>query len=252
MPFLPYQESAPTATLASWVEAFWQSPIEYNGTLRLLPTANMQLLAYSNTSGRGLAIIGPMSKFQITNVHAGESFFGARLVAGTKITIPGFNTAIMKDGRVFGSELRCLPIQKFEAALTKTTGAKNMRLDPLTELIHTLIKGNYFARDALVDRFIANVRAADGVGSVEQFAAGLPLSDRQLRRRFASYTGITPKDFIKICRQQAAVKSLKQSAGTITAIAAASGYSDQAHLHNEFRELIGVTPLTLDDELTLE
>ncbi len=252
MPFLPYQESAPIATLTPWVEAFWQSPIEYSGTLRLLPSANMQLLVYSNTRGRGLAIIGPMSKFQITNVHAGESFFGARLVAGTKITIPGFNTAIMKDGRVFGSELQCRPIQNFEAALTKTTGTKIMRLNLLTELIHTLVEEKYFARDTLVDRFIANVRTADGVGSVEQLTTGLSLSDRQLRRRFISYTGITPKGFIKICRQQAVVKSLKQSAGTIAAIAAASGYSDQAHLNNEFRELIGVTPLTLDDELTLE
>jgi len=252
MPFLPYQESAPPATLTSWVEAFWQSPIEYNGTLRLLPSANMQLLVYSNTSGRGLAIIGPMSRFQITNVHAGESFFGARLVAGTKITIPGFNTAIMKDGRVFGSELQCRPIQDFETALTKTTGTKIVHIDLLARLLHTLVKEKYLARDALVDRFIANVQAADGVGSVEQLAAGLPLSDRQLRRRFVSYTGITPKGFIKIRRQQVVVRSLKQSAGTIATIAAASGYSDQAHLHNEFRELIGITPLTLDDELTLE
>jgi len=252
MPLLPYEESAPETPLALWVETFWQSPIEHNGTLRLLPSANMQLLAYSNARGRGLTIIGPMSKFQITNVRAGESFFGARLVVGTKITIPGFNTAVMKDGRVFGSELSCSPIQNFEAMLTKATGQKTMRLDLLNQLVRTLIKEKYLARDALVDRFIANVRTADGVGSVEQLAAGLPLSDRQFRRRFVSYTGMTPKGFIKICRQQAAVKSLKQSAGTIAAIAAASGYSDQAHFNNEFRELIGVTPLTLDNELTLE
>lgn len=252
MPLLPYKESAPETLLALWVETFWHSSIEHSGTLRLLPSANLQLLAYSNARGRGLAIVGPMSKFQITNVRAGESFFGARLVVGTKITIPGFNTAVMKDGQVLGSELGCSPIQNFEAALTKSTGTKIMHLDLLNQLVCTLIKEKYLARDTLVDRFIANVRAANGAGSVEQLAAGIPLSDRQLRRRFISYTGLTPKGFIKICRQQAAVKSLKQSAGTIAAIAAASGYSDQAHFNNEFRELIGVTPLTLDDELTLE
>lgn len=252
MPLLPYEESAPETPLALWVETFWQSPIEHNGALRLLPSANMQLLAYSNACGRGLAIIGPMSKFQITNVRAGESFFGARLIVGTKITIPGLNTAITKDGQVFGSALNCLPIQKFEAALRDVPRTKTIRLDLLIQLVHTFVKEKYLARDALVDRFIANVQAVEGVGSVEQLAVGLPLSGRQLRRRFISYTGMTPKGFIKICRQQAAVKGLKESAGTIAAVAAASGYSDQAHFTNEFRELIGVTPLTLDTELTLQ
>ncbi len=250
MPLLPYQESIPPAPLASWAEALWHSSVDRAGTLRLLPSASMQLLAYANQYGRGLAIIGPMSRFQLTKVRAGESFFGVRLCVGTRIVMTGLDSAAMKDARIFGSELVCPPITAFETAWAASTEA--IRLDLLAQLTLALIEQNYLTRDPLVDRFISRARAANGDDTIERLAAGISLSERQLRRRFESYAGMTPKTFLKLCRQQAAVRELKRSTGTIASIAAAYGYSDQAHFSNEFRDLIGVTPLTLDDELTLE
>lgn len=252
MPLLPYKEIAPDVALMPWAEAFWQCPIKRDGTLRLLPSANIQLLAYSNVHGRGLAIIGPMSKFQMTNVYAGDSFFGARLTIGTRLTITNFDTALIKDGRVFGSELTCPPIEAFEVAFKKAVGPATAHLDLLVQLVRALIQQEYLTRDPLIDRFIVQARAAEGSDPLGGLGTNIPLSERQLRRRFITYTGMPPKTFLKICRQQAALKMLKQSAGTIAAVAAAYGYSDQAHFGNEFRELIGVTPLALDDELTLK
>lgn len=249
MPFLPYQESAPSDQLSPWIETFWQSPIEQDGVLRLLPSANTQLLAYSNARGSGLAIVGPMTKFQMTHVRAGNVFFGARLCIGVRLAMAGFTATGMKDVRVFGSELACSPIQAFETAFAQTP--TRVRLDLLAQLVSSLIKQGYLKRDPLVDAFIARAFTANGNCSVEELAGDIPLSDRQLRRRFTQQTGMTPKTFLRICRQQAAVERLKQSTGTIAAIAAAHGYSDQAHFNNEFRELIGVTPLMLDDELLL-
>jgi len=190
-----------------------------------------------------------MSRFQLTNVRAGNVFMGARLTIGTRIALEGLTVSEMKDSRVFGSALDCPPIQKFEAAFARLDSPD---ITLLKTLISELAEQRYLRRDQLVDRFIVQALAVDGASTVESLTATLPISSRQFRRRFEVQTGFTPKLFLKVCRQQAAIKQLKQSAGTIATIASAYGYSDQAHFSNEFRKLIGVTPLMLDDELTLQ
>jgi len=71
----------------------------------------------------------------------------------------------------------------------------------------------------------------------------LGLLPRTLRRRFAAHVGLTPKRFGRVQRLQRLVRGLDGQARVDWAAAAARhGYSDQAHLADEFRDLVGVTP----------
>lgn len=73
---------------------------------------------------------------------------------------------------------------------------------------------------------------------IAEVAAGLAYSPRQLRRLSAEWFGYGPKHLAKILRWQAA-RSLIDSGRTRTAAAAATGYSDAAHLWRDERSLLG-------------
>jgi AraC-like DNA-binding protein len=67
-------------------------------------------------------------------------------------------------------------------------------------------------------------------------------SPRRFIALFRSAVGLNPKPYYRIRRFNSAVRRMAAHAGCLDDIAAAAGYSDQAHLTREFRELAGVTP----------
>jgi AraC-like DNA-binding protein len=77
--------------------------------------------------------------------------------------------------------------------------------------------------------------------SVARLAGRLDWSRKHLAQRFHQEVGLGPKAVSRIVRFQAAQK-LAKSGGDWAGIAAECGYSDQAHLSREFRELAGDTP----------
>jgi AraC-like DNA-binding protein len=71
----------------------------------------------------------------------------------------------------------------------------------------------------------------------------LGLLPRTLRRRFSSQVGITPKRFSRVHRLQRVLRAIRQSGEPDwCALAADHGYTDQAHLIHDFRDLAGITP----------
>jgi AraC-like DNA-binding protein len=78
------------------------------------------------------------------------------------------------------------------------------------------------------------------VGEVSDRLGLLPPT---LRRRFTAQVGLTPKRFGRVQRLQRVVRGLDGRAQVDWAATAARyGYCDQAHLADEFRDLVGVTP----------
>jgi AraC-like DNA-binding protein len=74
---------------------------------------------------------------------------------------------------------------------------------------------------------------------VAGLASGVGLSERQLRRVFATAVGIGPKEYLRMLRFHRAVRSLAMPGGQL---AVAAGYYDQAHLIAEFRHMARMTP----------
>jgi AraC-like DNA-binding protein len=79
--------------------------------------------------------------------------------------------------------------------------------------------------------------------SAKQLSEKINISQRQLSRRFNSYVGISPKEFIRTNRFIYSLKHLKKyPAINLTEIAYESGYYDQAHFIRECKEFSGLTP----------
>jgi AraC-like DNA-binding protein len=90
---------------------------------------------------------------------------------------------------------------------------------------------------------IAAARALAQGSRVDEVSDRLGLLPRTLRRRFTAQVGLTPKRFGRVQRLQRVVRGLDGGAQVDwAATAARHGYCDQAHLADEFRELVGVSP----------
>jgi AraC-like DNA-binding protein len=83
---------------------------------------------------------------------------------------------------------------------------------------------------------------------VGEVAAEVGYSRRRLSSVVRAECGVTPKEWQRIARFSASRARLARQAGrgrvSLAALAAATGYADQAHLTREWRALAGCTPTT--------
>jgi AraC-like DNA-binding protein len=87
-----------------------------------------------------------------------------------------------------------------------------------------------------------NVLSSGGRMPVAAIARNIGWSRKHLAGRFAAETGIGPKTFARIVRFNRALTLSRTGTDSWAGIAAECGYSDQAHLAREFREMAGATP----------
>ena len=87
------------------------------------------------------------------------------------------------------------------------------------------------------------IRKSRGQADIASVARGLAISTRTLEREFQRNVGLTPKRFARIIRFRNVLHALTRVQDWRWAdVALRCGYSDQAHLVNEFREFSGLPP----------
>lgn len=92
----------------------------------------------------------------------------------------------------------------------------------------------------------AILAALSGSGRVHEAARRLGCSRRHLSTAVRAELGVTPKEYQRLVRFEAARGELVTAARTgtvgLAAVAAASGFADQAHFTREWRAMAGCTP----------
>lgn len=82
-------------------------------------------------------------------------------------------------------------------------------------------------------------RAEDAVGGT---AKALAVSPRHLRRMVGEHVGIRPAEYVRLARFVGATQQIARPDLTLTQVALACGYYDQAHFNRDFRSFAGMTP----------
>lgn len=92
-------------------------------------------------------------------------------------------------------------------------------------------------------RIVERVAADPKLVRVDDLAAEVDLSVRQLQRRFADHVGVGPKRVVRRYRlYEAAERARKGAVEDWAALAVELGYSDQSHLTRDFTAAIGMPP----------
>ncbi len=100
-----------------------------------------------------------------------------------------------------------------------------------------------------VRRAFQLIQAARGEISTEQLARACGCTSRTLRSATVAEAGLAPKQLARIVRIRYALDLMAGAGVPLSAAAASSAFSDQAHMSREFRELIGEAPAQLGQKI---
>jgi AraC-like DNA-binding protein len=217
-----YREVPPPAWAAGAIACFWMRRGD-GRPVRVIPDGSTDIVW---RQGAGATVAGPDTGAWVTPTTPGGLIVGARFRAGAGGAL-GVPLAEVRDLRIpldaLGLELHA---ELEEAAAPSAVARLALRL----------------VADAPPDRAVQEAarRLRDPGRRIEEIAAALGLSERQLRRRFLATVGYGPKTLQRILRMRSFLKL--GEADDLAGSAAAAGYADQAHLNREVRALTGLTP----------
>lgn len=138
---------------------------------------------------------------------------------------------------LFGQEARDLEEQVIAA----------VSIDQAIEHIENLLRKKLMASSALnteISMAMKVIYQHQGILSIDQLLQILPVTEKQLERKFKEHIGISPKRFADTIKFQHFLKLLQKQSDKdkIAELIYTSGYYDQAHLNNNFKRMTGLSP----------
>ncbi|SEL79632.1 AraC family transcriptional regulator [Parapedobacter koreensis] len=252
---MDYQTFEPSRDLSPLVKCYWtlESPMEENPRRQtIVPDGCMEMIfhygdLYKQYMSDGLCVVQPRSCVfgQLTRPleiePIGETgIFSVRFHPGgfmpfATIPIKEMDNKAVALKKLFGNDGTALESAVMHA---KTTVEK-------INVVESFLSGRltHETIDRFVQSAVETILSANGQISVSLLSGQTNIDRRQLERRFSSAIGLSPKQLSKTIRLQATLKLLlaKQYA-SLTALAYAGAYYDQAHFIRDFKEFTGLTP----------
>ena len=147
------------------------------------------------------------------------------------------NDSVVNLNELFGFEATCLEEQVLSAIDTKS------RISFIESVLFKKLAGVHYP-DRVLSGALKMINDHKGNISIANLLNVLPVTERQLERKFKDYIGISPKRFTDTVRLQHFLKLLQShpSNSKIADVVYERGYYDQAHLNNYFKRNIGITP----------
>lgn len=199
---------------------------------RILPDGCLDLIW---TDG-ALLVAGPDTRAHLMLDRADAYFAGLRFAPGTGPLLLGIPASELRDQRVPLASIWNAPdVRRLEEHIAAAGESIEAAAAALEHAAVTRLRSA--APPDPVTRAVTRGLASGT--SVAETARAVGLSDRQLLRRSLAAYGYGPKTLARILRFTRAL-DLARAGTEFAAVAAATGYSDQAHLARDVRELAGL------------
>ncbi|WP_447006081.1 helix-turn-helix domain-containing protein [Saccharothrix isguenensis] len=204
----------------------WRRTTSSPAVGRVVPDGCTDII-YSAATGE-VSVAGPDTVGHVTRMTPG-ALFGVRFGPGVGPSAFGVPAVELRDQRVPLAELWG-PSARLEDELGSAD-------DPCSVLASVALER---LRETPPEPVVGAIASAVSSSSVGDLAWSLGLSARQLHRRSLAAFGYGPKVLHRVLRFDRAVK-LAWEGVPFADIAHRTGYSDQAHLSREVRDLAGVS-----------
>jgi AraC-like DNA-binding protein len=245
-----YRERSPAPELARHVANVWVLEVGVEGggyEHRTVPNGSVEI---SHTLGTDrVEISGPQRGPLVTRVGPGTTVVGMRIRPGAAPSILGPPASELVDLRVDAERLWGPGVAALAERLGEA-GAPGSAVRLLEDEIARRL-ADAIAPDPLVTAAVGRLQPWRS-GDLGDWASGVYISPRQLRRRFVAALGFGPKTYQRILRFQgflALTQGRHRGRVDLARLAQRAGYADQAHLTREGAALTGLTPRAFLEEM---
>lgn len=250
-----YQIIQPSGFLKSHIKYYWYMEIDALSAReqpqRLVPNGCMELtfqfadklqVLGAKTKEDSVLLCGqkttfsdiiPTGKLQMLSVlfypHGSRMFFNLPMSELHNLSVP-LDAIWGAEARELEEQMQELPILADKIMLLEARLIKHL----LQQANPSVLRMEHNIR--LINQQAANIQ-------IDKLASEACLSRKQFERLFKEFIGVSPKQFLKTVRfQYSLYLQQHQMTENLTDLAIQSGYYDQAHMINDYKDLSGITP----------
>jgi AraC-like DNA-binding protein len=209
----------------------WTSTAAGDTDVRVLPDGCIDLI----WNGDELFVAGPDTQAHVLPHAAGTRLVAVRFAPGFGRRVVGIPASDLTDQRVPIDDLWAGPEVRQLGELLSSAHDPSAVIETIERV--ALDRSRTNGDGGLVDHVVAMARRGHGVAEIARVVG---LSDRQLQRHCLDAFGYGAKTLAKILRMTRAL-SLARDGHAFADTAITSGYSDQAHLSRDVKQLTGLT-----------
>jgi AraC-like DNA-binding protein len=243
-----YQEHAPPAALASYIECFWsrtetRGPNRSPRSHRVLPDgcADVVVGFDTETGGPAARVVGTMTRAAVFADTTTASYVGVRFQPGVAGALFGIPACELTDQSPDLGDVW----PQADAMLDSLAGASDAggRLRILSAEIARRLLAATSLPPATVVAAATRIAATRGTVSIRTLCSQLGVSRQHLARTFADHVGLSPKMLARVVRMRGVVEVARRATNVDwVSLALDAGYYDQSHLIADVRELTGLSP----------
>lgn len=239
------RRNAPPPDLADYVYEFWQydvDPGEDFVPIQVFPSGCISLRFNLRPDGTESVLYGPC----LSNAMKGLFFsdwiiFGAALYPDRAYHLLGIAVQELRDLRIHMDCLWPNRLGPVESEL-REAATFEARIAVFSRFLRQILRRDIAPHDDFLFAFREITRAAPSAADLGLVARRCGTNGRSLRRHFARYLGLGPKQMDRVIRVQRCMRALTRQPVPLAVLAADHGFSDQAHLSREFKRLVGLSP----------
>lgn len=258
---MEYRQYAPPPPLRRFVECLWtlRARDAAGPPQRVLPDGSVELILHLGGEFRrhepdGVVhrqpralVVGDVARWMMLESPADVHLIAVRFRPGMTRGVLGVPAGALAGGC---HDLAAIGVRELGGILERVGNANPA--DRLDLLLGALQAAHLRAAEpaACFAHAFEVIRQRAGRVAIDEVAVAVGCSPRHLERQVRAESGLSPKQFARLCRFQAVVGRLQGDSPPAWArLAVECGYHDQPHLVRDFRSFAGTTPAAYWREL---